>query len=217
MIIRPAASGDDDALWDILEPIIRSGETYALPRDWSRSQTLCFWHSPGHHVFIAEDGTSVVGTYFLSANHLGGGSHVANCGYATGQQFSGRGVASAMCVHSMELAASMGFTAMQFNFVVSSNARAVAAWKRHGFVIVGTLPTAFEHPILGFIDVYVMHRMLSSPDDSTSARLMTKKRSGLRADLFLGFLEIWWSCRGAAPRVRKAGLPLSPGSASNLS
>ena len=29
--------------------------------------------------------------------------------------------------------------------------------------------------------------------------------------------SIWWSCRGTAPRVRKAGLVLSPGSASNLS
>src|SRR5579884_1628771 len=27
----------------------------------------------------------------------------------------------------------------------------------------------------------------------------------------------WWSCRGAAPRVRKAGPPLSPGSAPILS
>lgn len=159
MIIRAASRVDDDAIWTILEPIIRAGEVYALPRDWSREATLAYWHAPGHDVFVADDG-AIVGTYFVCANQLGGGAHVANAGYATRTNAQGRGVARAMCEHSIDHARSRGFRAMQFNFVIASNTRAVALWERMGFAIVGTLPGAFAHPTLGYVDVFVMYRRL---------------------------------------------------------
>jgi ribosomal protein S18 acetylase RimI-like enzyme len=160
MIIRLATEADADAIWSILEPVIRVGETYTFPRDWSRAEAMAYWHASDHAVLVAEDIGAVVGTYYLRANQKGGGAHVANCGYVTDRHASGRGIARAMCLHSMDLAVAKGFTAMQFNFVVSTNDRAVRLWKGLGFDIVGTLPAAFQHPSQGLIDAYVMYRKL---------------------------------------------------------
>jgi ribosomal protein S18 acetylase RimI-like enzyme len=160
MPVRPGVEGDADAIWTILEPVIRAGETYAFPRDWSRAEAMAYWHSPGHDVFVAEDAGVVVGTYYLRANQGGGGAHVANCGYVTAAGATGRGIARAMCRHSLALARARGFRAMQFNFVVATNQRAVVLWTKLGFAIVGTLPAAFRHPRLGLVDVYVMYRPL---------------------------------------------------------
>jgi RimJ/RimL family protein N-acetyltransferase len=158
--IRPATLADADAIWTIIEPVLRAGETYPLPRDWTRSDALAYWFSTDHEVFVAENGGRLVGTYYLHANQRGGGAHVANCGYMTAADAGGRGVATAMCQHSMKHAAEQGFRAMQFNFVVSVNEVAVRLWLRLGFRVVGTIPHAFEHPRLGFVDALVMYRTL---------------------------------------------------------
>ena len=158
--IRPAEDGDHDAIWSILEPTVRSGETYTLPRDFSREQALAYWFARGHEVFVADEDGDIVGTYFLRANQQGGGAHVANCGYMTAQRASGRGLARTMCAHSLEAARARGFRAMQFNFVVSTNQRAVRIWQSFGFEIVGRLPGAFQHPSEGFVDALVMYRAL---------------------------------------------------------
>ena len=160
MFIRPYVATDDSAVWAILAPMLQAAETYALPPDWSREQALEYWCADGHDVLVAVDGGDVVGTYFLTANQKGGGSHVANCGYVTGARASGRGVARAMCAHSLEHAKARGFRAMQFNFVVSTNTRAVALWKSFGFEVVGILPGGFHHPALGYVDALVMFRNL---------------------------------------------------------
>ena len=157
--VRPAGLSDADAIWEILEPTIRAGETYTLPRDMTREQALTYWFAPANEVFVAEDG-EVVGTYFLHANQKGGGAHVANCGYMTSIRASGRGVARAMCGHSLDHAKTRGFRAMQFNFVVSANQRAVRLWQSFGFEIVGRLPRAFLHPTQGYVDALVMYREL---------------------------------------------------------
>jgi len=158
--IRPATPADDDAIWRILEPTFRAGETYPIPRDISRADALAYWRSPSHTVFVAEDGGEIVGTYYLRANNRGGGAHVANCGYMTAVGAMGRGVARAMCQHSLHVARERGFRAMQFNFVIASNERAVRLWRSCGFAVVGTVPGAFEHPRLGFVAAYVMSRTL---------------------------------------------------------
>lgn len=160
LTIRPARENDRDAIWPILEAVIRAGETYPLPRDMSKDESLSYWFSGGHEVFVAEDGSSIVGTYFLQPNQKGGGSHVANCGYMSLPSVRGRGVGSAMCAHSLEQARSRGFKAMQFNFVVSTNDGAVRLWKKNGFQIAGTLPKVFLHPEMGYVDAYVMYREL---------------------------------------------------------
>jgi ribosomal protein S18 acetylase RimI-like enzyme len=159
LAIRPALSSDSDAIWSILEPILRAGKAYTLPRDITREGALSFWFSPAHEVFVAHDDGHIVGTYFLRPNQDGGGSRVANCGYMT-PAASGRGVARAMCAHSLDYARNCGFRAMQFNFVVSTNERAVRLWQSFGFEIVGRLPGAFLHPAAGYTDAYVMYRTL---------------------------------------------------------
>ena len=158
--IRSAGSGDGDAIWAVIEPIVRAGDVYTLPREMGREEALAYWFSDGHEVFVVEDESGVVGTYYLRANQRGGGSHVANCGYATASAATGRGVARAMCAHSLDRARERGFKAMQFNFVVSTNERAVKLWQRFRFEIVGRLPKAFVHPELGYVDAYVMYREL---------------------------------------------------------
>jgi len=160
MLIRPAAAADDDAIWTIMEPILRDGETYTLPRDMDKTTALAYWRSAEHEIFVAEENGEIVGTYFLQANQKGGGAHVANCGYMTAASATGRGVARAMCAHSLERARERGFRAMQFNFVVSTNERAVRLWQRFEFEIVGRLPKAFLHPTLGYVDAYIMYRHL---------------------------------------------------------
>jgi ribosomal protein S18 acetylase RimI-like enzyme len=158
--IRAATSLDDDDIWHILEPVFRGGETYPIPRDVSRADALAYWRTPGHSVFIAEQDGVIAGTYYLRANNKGGGAHVANCGYMTAQGSTGRGVARAMCMHSLAIARERGFRAMQFNFVISTNERAVRLWQACGFEIVGRLPAAFAHPARGMVDAYVMYRTL---------------------------------------------------------
>jgi ribosomal protein S18 acetylase RimI-like enzyme len=160
LLIRPARLDDRDEIWAILEPVLRAGETYTLPRDISRDRALAYWQGDDHEVFVAETAGRILGTYFLRANQRGGGDHVANCGYMTSQAAQGRGVARAMLEHSLARARTRGFLAMQFNFVVSSNVRAVKTWQAYGFEIVGRLPSAFKHPAQGLVDALVMYKDL---------------------------------------------------------
>src|ERR1700760_3015098 len=139
-LVRPAKAEDHAAIWQILVPMVRAGETYPLPREMNEQDTLAFWMAPGHEVFVAEEDGGAVGTYFLRANQKGGGAHVANCGYVTAAAAQGRGIARMMCQHSLELARVRGFRAMQFNFVVATNENAVKLWQSCGFEIVGRLP-----------------------------------------------------------------------------
>src|SRR5580658_6990094 len=108
MLILEATPGDADAIWKILEPVIRAGDTYTLPTDMNREDALGYWNSPGHEVFVAEEDAEIVGTYVLRANQKGGGAHVANCGYMTAPWAIGRGVARTMCQHSLERAKARG-------------------------------------------------------------------------------------------------------------
>jgi ribosomal protein S18 acetylase RimI-like enzyme len=151
---------DADQVWKILEPTIRSGETYTLPRDFTREQSLDYWYAPHHEVFVAEEDGEILGTYYLRANQQGGGSHIANCGYMTANWATGRGIASALCTHSLDYAREHGFLGMQFNFVVSTNESAVCLWQKFGFEILCRIPAAFRHPRLGYVDALVMYRQL---------------------------------------------------------
>lgn len=160
LLIRPATAADHEAIWSIIGPVIRDGSTYTVPSSMTRDEALAYWFTPGHEVFVAEAEGEVLGTYHLRANQRGGGSHVANCGYMTAAAARGRGVAGAMCQHSLQHAAALGFRAMQFNFVVSTNTVAIRLWQKLGFEIVGRLPLAFQHPSLGYVDALVMYQSL---------------------------------------------------------
>lgn len=160
MLIRPARSQDAVALWSIIGPVIRAGETYALDPDMGEDQALAYWLGPDKETFVAEEDGTILGTYYLRPNQAGGGNHVCNCGYMTAASATGRGVARRMGEHSLQHARSKGYRAMQFNFVVSTNARAVRLWQSLGFGIAGRLPLAFRHPTQGYVDALVMFQPL---------------------------------------------------------
>ncbi|MFN7227139.1 MAG: GNAT family N-acetyltransferase [Holosporales bacterium] len=160
MDILPLAKKDFSTLWPLMQPIIRAGETYALPRDMRFAHARAHWFRPGNTVFAARENERVLGTSYWRANHMGGGGHVANAGFMVSAQARGRGVAQALCQHALDQARQAGFTAMQFNFVVSTNSAAVHVWKKMGFTEIGRIPGGFAHPTLGFVDVLILHRVL---------------------------------------------------------
>lgn len=160
MQIRSAEPGDAEAIASIILPTIRAGETYTLDREISKADALAYWFGEDKETYVAEESGVVLGTYYMRANQPGGGRHVCNCGYMTASAATGRGVARLMCEHSLARARMRGYRAMQFNFVVSTNERAVRLWRSLGFEIVGVLPGAFLHPAHGFVDALVMYRTL---------------------------------------------------------
>ncbi len=160
VFIRRAEAGDAAGIASIVMPTIRAGATYALDAGMSEADALGYWLGEDKETFVAEERGALLGTYTMRPNQGGGGRHVCNCGYMTSAQATGRGIARQMCEHSLEHARQRGYRAMQFNFVVSSNGRAVRLWQSLGFNIVGCLPGAFLHPAQGYVDVFVMYRSL---------------------------------------------------------
>jgi ribosomal protein S18 acetylase RimI-like enzyme len=160
MQIRKAKPADAPAIAEIILPTIREGATYTLDSDMSEADALKYWLASDKETFVTEEEGVILGTYFVRPNQAGGGRHVCNCGYMTRASATGRGIARSMCEHSLAHARSRGYRAMQFNFVVSSNERAVRLWQSLGFEIVGRLPGAFRHPVHGYVDAYVMYQTL---------------------------------------------------------
>jgi ribosomal protein S18 acetylase RimI-like enzyme len=160
MNIRKATEADAAAVAAIIVPIIREGATYTLDPEMSEAEALAYWLGHDKETFVAEQDGVVLGTYYMRPNQAGGGRHVCNCGYMTNAAARGRGIARRMCEHSLEYARSRGYRAMQFNFVVSTNERAVRLWQSLGFDIIGRLPAAFQHPTQGYVDSFVMYRLL---------------------------------------------------------
>ncbi len=159
--IRLFARADWPALWRVLEPVFRAGETYAFSPDITESDAYAVWVEAPEATFVAfDDAGTLVGTYFIKPNQPRLGAHVCNCAYIVSEQARGRGFASTMCEHSQDEAVSRGYRAMQYNLVVSTNTGAIKVWQRHGFHVAGTLPQAFRHPRHGFVDAYVMYKLL---------------------------------------------------------
>jgi L-amino acid N-acyltransferase YncA len=160
MEIRSATDADRDAIWSIFHEIVGTGDTYAFDPKMSRDEALAYWFRADTHTYVAERDGRVVGTYILRPNQAGPGSHVANAAFMVASDAQDSGVGRRMAEHCLTEARRMGFRAMQFNFVISTNTSAIHLWKQLGFKIVGTLPGAFRHPEKGYVDVYVMFRSL---------------------------------------------------------
>jgi ribosomal protein S18 acetylase RimI-like enzyme len=158
--LRHATRADDDAIWDIFHTVIAPGDTYTFDPQMSREDALAYWFRDDTQTYVAEKDAQIVGTYILRRNQPALGAHVANAAYMVSPAARGLGVGRRMAEHSLAKARRLGFRAMQFNFVVSTNEPAIRLWQNLGFEIVGTLPGAFRHAELGFVDVYVMFRRL---------------------------------------------------------
>ncbi len=159
--IRPFESEDWEPIWRIIEPVFRAGETYAFSPNITEEAAYQVWVEGSSATYVAiNDNNEVLGTYFIRPNQPALGAHVCNCGYIVAEKARGQGTASQMCEHSQREALALGFRAMQYNLVISTNEGAVRLWKKHGFEVVGTLPEAFRHPRLGFVDAFVMYKKL---------------------------------------------------------
>lgn len=161
--IRRIEQADWQTVWRLLRTTFEAGDTYAFAPDSSEADIRRAWVElpAATYVACAPDG-GIVGTYYIKANQPGLGSHVCNCGYVVAPESQGQGIATAMCEHSQREALAMGFRAMQFNLVVATNERAVQLWRRLGFSVVGTLPRAFRHLRLGYVDALVMYKELGN-------------------------------------------------------
>jgi len=157
--IRAATPADRPAIWAMIGPVFRAGDTYAVDRDISRDDALAMWMA--EHAFVLCDGAAPLGTYYIKRNQKGGGDHVCNCGFVTAREAEGHGVARAMLVDALARAPTLGFEAMQFNFVLANNARAVDIWRRAGFTQVGCIPRAFRHPADGYVDALILWKDLT--------------------------------------------------------
>ena len=161
--IRPFLETDWPAVWPILHTTFASGDTYAFDPHSTEQAIYQAWFTAPKATYVAVDaGGHILGTYFIKANQPGLGAHVCNCGYVVATSAQGQGVASALCVHSQAQAVALGFLAMQFNLVVSTNTGAIRLWRKLGFEVVGTLPGAFMHAALGRVDALVMFKTLVS-------------------------------------------------------
>jgi GNAT superfamily N-acetyltransferase len=147
--------------WPIFSAIIQAEETYAFDPNLSEQQAFELWCTAPVETYVAVEDGIVLGSYFIKANASGPGAHVCNCGYMVGGEARGKGVAKALCQHSKQRALALGFKAMQFNAVVSSNTVAVALWQKMGFEVVGRVPRAYRHKQLGFVDTLVMYQWLA--------------------------------------------------------
>ena len=158
--IRQATESDFDTIWPLFQAIAEAGDTYAYPTDVSKGEGRRLWLQMPRKTFVAEDEGVLLGTYYIKTNQSGPGAHVCNCGYMVSPAARGKGIATAMCEHSQRVALELGYEAMQFNFVASTNEGAVRLWQKLGFGIVGRLPGAFKHPSLGNVDALVMYKWL---------------------------------------------------------
>ncbi len=162
MNIREAERVDFNQIWPIFREIAAAGETYAYPQDITNEQALKLWMDTPRKTYVFEEDGKILGTYYIKTNQAGSGDHVCNCGYMVSSATRGRGLATAMCEHSQNIAREFGYKAMQFNFVASCNEGAVRLWNKLGFATVGRLPKAFHHPAKGYVDALVMYKWLET-------------------------------------------------------
>jgi L-amino acid N-acyltransferase YncA len=159
--IRRFLDADWPGLWEVWHEVVASGATYDYPPDTTEREARALWLlPPPAEVWVAVEGEEVLGTYKVSPNRIGLGDHVANGSYMVSARVRGRGIGRALAEHSLVRARELGYTAMQFNAVVSTNTRAIALWRSLGFIIVGTVPSGFRHSALGTVDFHIMHRFL---------------------------------------------------------
>jgi L-amino acid N-acyltransferase YncA len=162
LTISPATSSDFEGIWTIFRQVVAAGDTYPHPPETTRQEAEAYWMADSMKTYVARKAFSgdIVGVYYLRANQPGLGSHVANGGYMVSPAVRGQGIGRLLGLHSIETATALGFRALQFNLVVATNTASVNLWRSLGFSIIGTVPEAFRHLEEGYVDAYIMYRLL---------------------------------------------------------
>jgi len=160
LTIRGADERDHDRVWQIFQATIAPGDAFVYDPKTPREEAMAYWFANGTRTYVAEQDGRIVGSYILRPNRPGLGNHVSNAGFMVDPTARRSGVGRAMGEHALNEARRLGYRAMQFNFVISTNESAVRLWQSLGFRIIGTLPGAFRHARKGLVDAYVMFRSL---------------------------------------------------------
>ncbi|GJL72398.1 MAG: N-acetyltransferase [Nitrosomonas sp.] len=143
--------------------MFRAESTYSLSPEITEEEAKRVWVNAPEATYVCEDGNNkIIGTYYLKPNQPALGAHVCNCGYIVDENARGQGVTSAVYKHSQKKAVRLGFIAMQYNLVVSTNESVIRLWKRHDFKVTGVLPKAFNHKYQGFVDALLMYKQLQA-------------------------------------------------------
>ncbi len=161
-MFREITKADFELFWPTFLNVIQARETYAFDPDMTFEQAFHLWCELSLKTYVYVENDTVLGTYYIKPNAMGPGSHICNCGYMVARDARGQGVAQKMCEHSQQIALRLGFEAMQFNSVVSANEIAVRLWKKLGFDIIGTIPKAYKHSRLGYVDSLIMYKWLGT-------------------------------------------------------
>lgn len=161
-MIRDITTDDFDAFWPTFAEVVQAQETYAFEPDMTKEEAFALWCEMPRKTFVFEENGIVLGSYYIKPNAMGPSKHICNCGYMVSPEARGKGIARKMCEHSQQLAKELGFEAMQFNSVVSTNEVAVKLWQDLGFSIIGTIPKAYKHAKLGLVDSYIMYKWLGN-------------------------------------------------------
>jgi GNAT superfamily N-acetyltransferase len=159
-MIRAITRSDFETFWPCFESVIKAQETYAFDPNMSFEEAYQLWCVRPLKTFVFEENGQILGSYYIKPNAMGPGDHICNCGYMVSESARGKGIAKQLCRHSQEIAIHLGFEAMQFNSVVSSNEVAVSLWQKLGFRIIGTIPDAYRHGRFGYVDCYIMYKQL---------------------------------------------------------
>lgn len=159
--MRPASERDWPHIYPIFSAIIAEGRTYAYPENLSSEQARTYWmQKPPGLTVVAVEGETVLGTAWMGPNRPGRGSHVATASFMVDPRQQGRGVGRALGEYVVDWARTEGYRSIQFNAVVETNKAAVHLWQSLGFVIIGTVPEAFNHPEHGLVGLHIMFRRL---------------------------------------------------------
>ncbi len=160
MEIRKASKADFDTIWPIFHAVVATGTTYPYAPTTNKEQARHIWMEVPSATYLAQEAGQTLGTYYIKPNQPELGAHICNCGYMVAPDARGCGLGRMLCLHSLKTARTRGFTAMQFNLVVSTNTIAVRLWQQLGFSCIGTIPKAFNHSELGLVDAHIMYRHL---------------------------------------------------------
>jgi len=160
MQISEISKADFESFWPVFSDIVNAQETYAFDPEIEFESAYQLWCESPLKAYVIKEDNQILGTYYLKANAAGPSAHISNCGYMVSPNSRGKGIARKLCLHSQQIAIELGFTAMQFNSVVSSNEIAINLWKKLGFSIIGTIPKAYKHKRLGFVDSFIMYKQL---------------------------------------------------------
>lgn len=160
--IRPARLEDFEEIYSIFQRVLRTGDTYYYtPEEMTPERAMAYWISaPETHCFVADVDNCVEAMSAIRPYRTGRGNHIANAAFVVDPDHRGHGIGRGLAEFTLKEAARLGYKAIIFHAVISTNTAAVKLWRSLGMEIVGTLPKGFQHATEGLVDVYVMHKFL---------------------------------------------------------